>query len=64
MKHTRAEVIAATCRWLAANPDQVATVVDDRGVSWAIPRPAREAIELSEAITQARSAISQSARRA
>jgi hypothetical protein len=50
MKYTRAEVIAATCQWLAANPDEAVIVIDDGGTSWAVPRQAKEAIEVFSAI--------------
>ena len=64
MRYSKNEIVQATAAWLAANADQAVIVVDDRGVPWAVPRPAREAIELAEAVQQARSSLSQSAGRA
>ena len=57
MKYTKQEIAQATAAWLVTNPAEIVVVVDDLGVSWAIPRPAREAIQLAEAVQQARSAI-------
>lgn len=63
MRYTKQEIAQATAAWLTANADQAVIVVDDRGVSWAIPRQAREAIQLAEVVQQARSSLSQSAGR-
>ena len=59
MRYTKQEIAKATAAWLAANADQAVIVVDDLGVSWAVPRPAREAIQLAEAVQQARSSLRQ-----
>jgi hypothetical protein len=57
MRYTKQEIVQATCRWLATNPEQAVIVVDDHGVSWAVPRQAQEAIQLAEAVQEARSAL-------
>ena len=55
--YTRQEIVQATAAWLAAHPDQAVIVVAEDGTSWAVPRPAREAIQLAEAVQQARAAL-------
>lgn len=56
-KYSRQEIAQATAAWLAANPGQAVLVVDDDGVSWAVPRRAREAIILQAALQDARAAL-------